>query len=56
MYPTVRQKIVKKSNELSLNISNLELLGQKEVSGNAKQVTKENMSRVNRKINREVKK
>jgi hypothetical protein len=54
-FPDVRTKI-KKNRELILNSSNLELLGQKEITGSSNVMIKDNLAKVNRKINKQVKK
>ena len=55
-FPDVQGKSMKKTKELSLISDNLELLGQKEVSGGSPKIIKDNLLKVNRKINRDVKK
>ena len=55
LFPEVKPKISKKPKELSLNASNLELLGQKQFSGESHQPVRKNLIVMKRKINREVK-
>lgn len=54
-FPEVSKKVIRKSQELCLNESNLELMGQKELSNELPKAEKRNLGKIKRKINREVK-